>query len=69
MTPEQCEVQASQCRLLAEGTANPTIKLVLLDIARAWLQLKKQTGKPHRDGDGGTRPKRSRKFGRRVRAG
>jgi len=64
MTPEQYEAQASQCRLLAEGTADLTVKRVLLDMARAWLQMKEQNKKSQGD-DGGAahqaRPKRSRR--------
>jgi len=70
MTPKSYDVQASQCRRLAEGTADPTIKLVLLDIARAWLQLKVQTEDAQPDG-GKRRDRRkpSRKAPRRTRAG
>jgi hypothetical protein len=49
MKPKHYEVEASQCRLLAEGTADPVIKLVLSDMARVWIQLEEQIKKQKQD--------------------
>jgi hypothetical protein len=70
MKPKQYEVEASQCRLLAEGTADPVIKLVLLDMARVWIQLEEQAKNQKQDrATRQVRPKRSGKARRTVRAG
>jgi hypothetical protein len=42
---EVYRVQATQCIQLAQKTENPEVKLGLLDMARAWLDLANQNDK------------------------